>query len=556
MKSNVLWFDKKIVFIITFTMLIGLNCNLGFAQEDLGPDLEHATIYSTETDLNFYRLPGPSDFIRQHEIPSRIYFLNPYENFPYYYKAQIHAHSKRSDGSLKPKKVLELYKEKGYHFVSLTDHDKRDKKFLGITIGTEDLPCWQIYKDPNVTGITYVPGREGGKGHRTHFLEVHLTQDNPCAPQGDFSLETRNAWVEYGGGFTAAPHALSSSHLWNENELFDTLWLRGIEIKNDTSYISLWDKLLRADRVRWGICVDDFHKKTSINRGWIVVNSRINYANRYDMANNLRNGNFYAVYAPNQYDGTYLLPAYSRIRANPFMRRIDVEFQGANKIVFFGRDGQLAEFAGFDENDASVTHKASHTCNGSEGYVRIELHNSNGIKALSQPIFVYGSSVEDCLPLNYQVARVEQKDIGGNTVYRIVDNLQTLLVFKTRAAADTALSIIRHYRLDRTCFIGRPGDNMIYYTSGGDSPSGPCPNEDCIDFNPNNLEVKLVSNPHLPYQVQTWKIVEGDNWLLDFDDSEIQARRALEIIKRHGFKKRCFVERPLKDDFGMRYFRN
>lgn len=68
------------------------------------------------------------------------------------------------------------------------------------------------------------------------------------------------------------------------------------------------------------------------------------------------------------------------------------------------------------------------------------------------------------------------------------------------------------------------------------------PKQDCVSFNNDNAEVKNVDG--------SWKIVDGSSWLLDFNDKESQARKALQIIKHYGMNHLCFVGRP---DASMEY---
>jgi hypothetical protein len=68
--------------------------------------------------------------------------------------------------------------------------------------------------------------------------------------------------------------------------------------------------------------------------------------------------------------------------------------------------------------------------------------------------------------------------------------------------------------------------------------------EDAIGFNPDNLEVQRVRG--------RWKIVEGNHWLMDFDQQQDEARQSLSYILRYGFRYICFVGRP---DPSMIYFR-
>jgi phosphohistidine phosphatase SixA len=60
--------------------------------------------------------------------------------------------------------------------------------------------------------------------------------------------------------------------------------------------------------------------------------------------------------------------------------------------------------------------------------------------------------------------------------------------------------------------------------------------EDCLPFSPGAIEVKKVNN--------SWKIVEGNHWLIDFASQEAEARQALKIIQTYGYNETCYVGRP------------
>ena len=45
------------------------------------------------------------------------------DNKRQWYKGNLHGHSTRSDGIRSPEELKEIYKESGYSFVALTDHD-------------------------------------------------------------------------------------------------------------------------------------------------------------------------------------------------------------------------------------------------------------------------------------------------------------------------------------------------------------------------------------------------------------------------------------------------
>jgi len=487
-----------------------------------------------------------------------ISILNPYKNYPYNYKGQLHAHSKRSDGDYSPEDVLNSFTP-DFNFVSLTDHANR-------------VTCDQIFTDPAVPGITYVPGQElpvsGSHDKNLHLLEIGLTA---CPLPRSDGLRKHIAWVEATGGFAAAAHPVNRRNPFPMDDLLHIPWLRGVELQD----IALWDSLLRADRVRWGICTEDTHKLATKSR-WVVVFSELIYPNRLDLVSNLRQGNFYSVCAPYSWQSTHWPRFHSieNVRLSTLTATIKVKFSGTRSITFKGRDGALpcvapsdpsgrdlcrADAAGSKytrhENDDSHVEEVAYPLNGDEGYVRVELENSKGVRAYSQPLFIYGKSVPDCIPVNYAAARVELAWLRGTEAFLgfdIVDGQRQISRFRTRAAADSALGILKRYQTDQKCFLGRPSKsrNFEYFLSSGKAPSGPYAGEDCIPLDKSRLEIALLSNSGEPFGLSTWKIVQGSSRLWDFGDSEIQAHRAMEILGRHDFSFECFVDRPVRGESG------
>jgi hypothetical protein len=60
--------------------------------------------------------------------------------------------------------------------------------------------------------------------------------------------------------------------------------------------------------------------------------------------------------------------------------------------------------------------------------------------------------------------------------------------------------------------------------------------EDCIGFNPANVQAQLING--------RWKVVDGGNWLMDFGSSQAEAVKARDIVKYYGMNQMCFVGRP------------
>ncbi|MEW6620164.1 MAG: hypothetical protein AB1422_12655 [bacterium] len=148
---------------------------------------------------------------------------------------------------------------------------------------------------------------------------------------------------------------------------------------------------------------------------------------------------------------------------------------------------------------------------------------------------------EDCIPFDYK--KVKAKNVNGR--WKVVQGSMWMLDFGTnKSQAEKAIEIMKHYKLDRQCFVGRPDAPMQYYTTGGKAPQGSLAGEDCISFNPNNVTAKNIGGH--------WKVVDGSHWLLDFGNKEAESKIAVEIIKFYGFKQICFVGRP---NAPMMYFK-
>jgi hypothetical protein len=156
-------------------------------------------------------------------------------------------------------------------------------------------------------------------------------------------------------------------------------------------------------------------------------------------------------------------------------------------------------------------------------------------------LVVCADTMEDCIPFNYQQAKVV--NVGGR--WKIVVGNMWLKDFGNKKdEAEKALKIIVHYRMNSQCFVGRPNPSLEYYLVNGRAPQGSFPGEDAIAFNPNKIQIKQISG--------RWKIVEGNHWILDFVDKVAEAKTSLAIIKKYNFNHICFVGRP---DPSMVYFK-
>ncbi|MFZ4681925.1 MAG: hypothetical protein ACOYMS_05455 [Terrimicrobiaceae bacterium] len=63
-------------------------------------------------------------------------------------------------------------------------------------------------------------------------------------------------------------------------------------------------------------------------------------------------------------------------------------------------------------------------------------------------------------------------------------------------------------------------------------------NDDIVSFQPTRAEVREING--------TWKIVDGDLWLLDFGSEKTEADRALEILRHYGMNQQVFLGSPAR----------
>jgi hypothetical protein len=140
---------------------------------------------------------------------------------------------------------------------------------------------------------------------------------------------------------------------------------------------------------------------------------------------------------------------------------------------------------------------------------------------------------EDCIPFNPATTTV--KNIHNS--WKIVDGDHWMFDFKNnKTAADKSLEVIKSYKMNRSCFVGRPDPSFTYLLVGNNSPVGDMKGQDCLAFNPATIEVKQIRG--------SWKIIGNNMLMYDFGNKKDEADMALKMIKKYGFTKQCFVARP------------
>lgn len=252
--------------------------------------------------------------------------LGKYKN---YYKANMHCHSNLSDGKLTPEELKELYKDKGYSILAITDHDSiRNHSYLDdedfLTITSMEISIKQRLVSANVdrhmkvchlnvyaleqdneynvcysTDYDYYSPKErqeailkanGGEYKRVYSPEgintiIDIANQNGflvCYNHPKWSLENYMQYSKY--------ENLWAMEIWNTSSMTE-----GLFECNEGEY----DDFLRMNKRLFPIAADDNHNFRiggDSFGGFIMVNSdNLKYSQIMD---SLKSGDFYASTGP------------------------------------------------------------------------------------------------------------------------------------------------------------------------------------------------------------------------------------------------------------------
>jgi hypothetical protein len=289
---------------------------------------------------------------------------NPYQGPGEYRKAQLHLHTSNSKDvacKIPVRDTIRRYKEAGYNFVVITDHDQ-------ITT------CSEL----NSSDFVCLPGIEITIPFIFWPLGKHLVVIN--APDSSPEKVTYRKLLRRKSPDSlmvpAHPNWLGNlgTGFWYAADIHKA-GFQLLEIHNhhsDSSYDRrLWHKLLAMsghDRPVWGVAVDDTDNAEPLDRGWIMVKAGDINADSFITA--LKNGKFYSTTGPN---------AEFQVKDGA----IEVQTTTPSQINFLdGRNQLVATFL----STTGIFRPQGH-----EGFIRIEIQNASGRTAWSQPFFLIPS---------------------------------------------------------------------------------------------------------------------------------------------------------------------
>jgi len=305
----------------------------------------------------------------------------------HWYKGNTHTHTLNSDGDSTPDDVVRWYREHGYQFLVLTDHNfltsvdglnalhGADEKFLVIK-GEE---VTSSFKDASRSASVHVNGfdvsaRVDPARNASSVLEtIQRNVDGIRAVNGIPSINHPNF------GWSLTPDDVRQVR---NNRLFE-VYNGHPTVHNEggggvPGLDEAWDMILSQGVQLYGIAVDDAHTfkdpgnpaVAGPGRGWVVVRSgRLDARALLDA---MERGDFYASTGVELAD----VQASARSLTVQIRQRADYKY----RTQFIGKGGKLLKEA--------IDLSSTYTFMGNEGYVRAKVIDSGGRAAWVQPVFI------------------------------------------------------------------------------------------------------------------------------------------------------------------------
>ncbi len=289
-----------------------------------------------------------------------------FDNTKNWYKGNLHAHTTLSDGQLTPDEVAKLYKDAGYDFLALTDHN-----ILSDT----------CVKD----GLLLLRGVELGENYmsprRVAYHFVGIGGDDSTADY-DYSKSEKNPQkmidhLKAHGAFVVLCHPD-----WSLMTTADVMALNGydaVEVMNtisdpyargDSSHII--DTVMTSGRIDKMVASDDSHFYTGDHCSasvWVNTDK----LSEESILSALKEGKFYASEGP-RFQSIEVENGFIRVRTSPV------------SLVRFMSDSFYVEGRRCIINNCASS--VVYEIKPSDTYVRIEAVDKNGRRAWSQYIDV------------------------------------------------------------------------------------------------------------------------------------------------------------------------
>ena len=299
-----------------------------------------------------------------------------------WYRGNTHTHTLNSDGDSTPEDVVRWYREHGYQFLVLTDHNfLTGVDALNALHGADER--FLVIKGEEVTD------KFADKPLHLNGLDV---AELVMPQKGTSVVDTLQRNVDAIRKARGVPHINHPNFGWaiTADELQQVENNKLFEIFNGHPHVNnqggggiagleaAWDHILTSGQMLYGIAVDDAHvfkrpwdrNAARPGQGWVMV--RAERLQPRALLEAMERGDFYAS------TGVEL----SELQTNEQEIAITIKEDPTAKyrVQFIGKGGKLLK--------EEIASPARYQIRGDEGYVRGKVLDSNGLMAWTQPVKV------------------------------------------------------------------------------------------------------------------------------------------------------------------------
>ena len=298
-----------------------------------------------------------------------------------WYKGNTHTHTLNSDGDSTPDEVTKWYREHGYRFLVLSDHNVLTN-IEGLNAVHAAPDQFLLIKGEEVTD------RFGDKPIHINGLDVSGIVE---AQHGSSVLDVMQRNVDAIRKAGGVPHINHPNFGWAiaADELKAVRNDKLFEIYNGHHQVNnlggggvpgmeeVWDRILSSGKLIYGIADDDAHvfkqpgnpNVPGPGRGWVVV--RAERLAPKPIVEALERGDFYA--------STGVELADYQVTDRAITITIKTDSYSKYRVQFIGRNGAILSEA--------IASPAIYHFKGDELYVRAKVLESNGRVAWTQPVW-------------------------------------------------------------------------------------------------------------------------------------------------------------------------
>lgn len=284
-------------------------------------------------------------------------------------KGNLHCHTTVSDGALTPEETCKGYRNHGYDFLSMTDHNvfvphcEVPQEELVLLTGVEHDLEYSRNKCTHVVGTGLSSKQQTGYICRKYTCTELADQQliDMMRNDGQFVVLAHPVWSRMEPEEVAALSGFHAMEVYNN----------GTENLCHAGHAEIyWDMLLRRGMRVFATASDDTHEPCDLYGGWIIVKAE---SKSYDaVLDALFNGHFYASSGPSICEyGTEDNRVY--FSCSPCKEIHIVSYPPRGKS-FFAKEGEVLTECSFART-------------GEEQYVRIECIDQNGKTAWTNPLF-------------------------------------------------------------------------------------------------------------------------------------------------------------------------